>query len=279
MSASARCTDGRDRRRAQRHRRGCGRARRPGWRWRAPAPCPGCAAARPSCPSGGRPRAASASDRSWRRRACRGTRVGRSARSRGPSLAISTSAASASRCARQNSASPGEPVSSPISISQVTLKPSAPAARRHAPRQRREVDAVLALVVGGAAAVPALVARRSASTGRGRRASALRGRARRRHGRTPARWAARRPRRAAPISSGCAPGSGLSMHLGRDADRRQRRRDLVAQVGAQRRRALGVLALGAVRDAARQRAFEGAAVELARGSARASAREAIERRR
>ena len=52
--------------------------------------------------------------------------VGKPARNRGPSLAISASAASKSRCAAQNSASPGEPVSSPVSISHLTLKPSLP---------------------------------------------------------------------------------------------------------------------------------------------------------
>ena len=63
-----------------------------------------------------------------------------------------------------------------------TLKPSAAARLEHA-RERGEVDAVLALVVGGAAAVPAVAFARRASTATGRRATARRSRARRRRGR------------------------------------------------------------------------------------------------
>ncbi len=81
--------------------------------------------------------------------------VGCSARRRGPSEAIRTSAASASRSATQTSRRPGEPVSSPVSSSTLTLKPRRPRASMHA-LERGQVDRVLALVVGGAAAVPAI---------------------------------------------------------------------------------------------------------------------------
>ena len=54
-------------------------------------------------------------------------------------------------------AGPGEPVSSPISISIFALKPRRPRVVEHV-GQRRDVDRVLALVVGDAAAVPAAVA-------------------------------------------------------------------------------------------------------------------------
>ena len=52
--------------------------------------------------------------------------VGISGINRGPSDAISTSAARASRCAAQNSARPGDPISSAISIRTLTLNPSDP---------------------------------------------------------------------------------------------------------------------------------------------------------
>ena len=80
--------------------------------------------------------------------------VGRSETSRGPSEAISTSAASSRACVSHTSRSPGEPTSSPISSSSFALKPRRPRASSHT-RQRGEVDRVLTLVVGGAAPVPA----------------------------------------------------------------------------------------------------------------------------
>jgi hypothetical protein len=52
--------------------------------------------------------------------------VGWLARGRGPSLAISTSAASSRVRASQIARSPGEPISSPISNSHLTLKPRRP---------------------------------------------------------------------------------------------------------------------------------------------------------
>ena len=81
--------------------------------------------------------------------------VGRRWSSRGPSEPISASAVSAALLALQKSARPGEPVSSPVSIRMVELKPSAPRSSQHA-GERRDVDGVLALVVGGAAAIHSL---------------------------------------------------------------------------------------------------------------------------
>ena len=52
--------------------------------------------------------------------------VGRSALTRGPSEEIKTSAASSSRNAAQIACNPGEPTSSPVSKSSVTLNPSLP---------------------------------------------------------------------------------------------------------------------------------------------------------
>ena len=52
----------------------------------------------------------------------------RSSARRGPSEAISTSAASSRACASQAARSPGDPTSSPISISSFALKPSRPRA-------------------------------------------------------------------------------------------------------------------------------------------------------
>ena len=49
--------------------------------------------------------------------------------SRGPSEPISTSAANSSRCSAHTSRRPGEPTSSPISISHLALKPSLPRVR------------------------------------------------------------------------------------------------------------------------------------------------------
>jgi hypothetical protein len=79
--------------------------------------------------------------------------VGRAAARRGPSLAMKTSAARVSRCASQNARrarflagldQPGG-VESQLAV-----------ARPQDFAQRRQVDGVLALVVGGAAAVPAV---------------------------------------------------------------------------------------------------------------------------
>ena len=52
--------------------------------------------------------------------------VGRSGARRGPSEAMKTSAAKRSRSASQNSRSPGEPASSPVSISTTALNPRLP---------------------------------------------------------------------------------------------------------------------------------------------------------
>ena len=95
----------------------------------------------------------------------------------------------ASRCSAQSSRRPGEPVSSPISISHLALKPSLPRVCQHR-RQRRDVDRVLALVVGDAAAVVAAVALGEPPWRQAGVASRPRGRGSRRHGRSRARSAA-----------------------------------------------------------------------------------------
>ena len=96
------------------------------------------------------------SDRASSRPARRETMVGRSADRRGPSDAINRSALNRSRCSSQISRNPGEPVSSPISISHLALKPSLPRAFS-AHRLRGEIDRMLTLVVDDAAAIPAAV--------------------------------------------------------------------------------------------------------------------------
>ncbi len=63
---------------------------------------------------------------------------------------------SSSLFSAQSSRRPGEPISSPISIRYLALKPSRPRVSSTA-RERRDVDGVLALVVDDAAAVPAAV--------------------------------------------------------------------------------------------------------------------------
>ena len=83
--------------------------------------------------------------------------VGRSARRRGPSEAISTSALKQLLVRAHSSRRPGEPVSSPISIRNLALKPSVPRSASTAASACMLID-VLALVVGDAAAVPAAVA-------------------------------------------------------------------------------------------------------------------------
>jgi hypothetical protein len=197
--------------------------------------------------------------------------VARSRDRRGPSLAISTSAASASRCAAQNVARPGEPVSSPVSISQVTLKPSRPRTRQHL-RQRGDVDAVLALVVGGAAAVQAVAVGRH-----GPRALAA----------GPRRVLAadhvavavhqhRGQRRVLDTAADQQRAVGrfrVGVDRGRETQRGQRRGDLVGQVALQLGARRRVLAFGADGHAAGQVAQEGAAVEVrARGGQRVVSR-------
>ena len=82
--------------------------------------------------------------------------VGRSAASRGPSEASSRSAFSSSRRDAQTLLRSGEPISSPISTRNLALKPSLPPRASRTRGKRCEIDRVLALVVGGAAAIDAV---------------------------------------------------------------------------------------------------------------------------
>ena len=122
--------------------------------------------------------------------------VGRSACRRGPSLARKTSAASSSRRASQKAARPGEPASSPVSISQTAFS-----ACRRARGDGLSSAARLMLCWPLLSAVPRPY-QRSPSTrsvqDRGRRPSAPRCRAPRRRVHTAARWAGPGLRCAAP---------------------------------------------------------------------------------
>ena len=152
-------------------------------------------------------------------------------------------------CCAQNSRRPGEPISSPVSISTLQLKPSCAALGEHGV-ERGEVDRVLALVVGGAAAVDS--ARRSTTTRQGDRpcrhcasiAADDVAMAVAEHGRM--QRGSRCARRAAPARR-----SGLSTTRC-ETEPRERRRDLVGEIGAQRGCALPRPDLGRNRDAAPQ---------------------------
>ena len=82
--------------------------------------------------------------------------VGTSGITRGPSLPISTSAASSSLCAATKSRRPIEPRSSQVSSTSFRLKPEFPSALREHRFQCAQVQRVLALVVRTAAAIPAI---------------------------------------------------------------------------------------------------------------------------
>ena len=88
--------------------------------------------------------------------------VGTAGSTRGPSEAISASAASASLLAATNSRRPLLPRSSAVSSTTRMLAPRRAAALRQHRFERGEVERVLALVVGGAAAVPAVAFLRQA---------------------------------------------------------------------------------------------------------------------
>ncbi len=118
------------------HAGGIGGGRRPGTRM-VPRPStseamalastvPGLRSRPPQLPEWWPPSRSSTASSKLMRRVNRGNSVGRSALRRGPSDAISTSAASASACSRQKGRRPGEPNSSPISTRNVTLKPGGP---------------------------------------------------------------------------------------------------------------------------------------------------------
>ena len=141
----------------QRRRRGSGRARRPSTRSRWRARCRDWRGARPSCPNGARRRAASTTRSKLN--APREPRkiVGRSERRRGPSEAISTSARKRLRARLAELAQPGRADLLAHFDQQLRVEAEPPARREHPP-ERREVDRVLALVVGGAAPVPAAAA-------------------------------------------------------------------------------------------------------------------------
>ena len=145
-------------------RRESGRAHRPATRSRAARIVPGFASSPPQLPEWCPP-----SRRSTTRSKFSAPReprkiVGRFGAKRGPSEAISTSARErVARASRKSRADPGEPISSPISSSSFDVEAEPPARFEHA-RERGEIDRVLALVVGGAAAVPAVARRRRAPT-------------------------------------------------------------------------------------------------------------------
>ncbi len=137
----------RSRRARARPRRECGRGRIPGpgsarsgRRWsraRARVAPRDWRAGRPNCRNAGRPRGRRSTDRSDRRRGSRerssaarrtaAVRRRRSRRRRG----------TASRFSAHSSRKPPEPISSPISISHLALKPSAPRAASTAPSAAR----------------------------------------------------------------------------------------------------------------------------------------------
>ena len=144
-----------DRRRAQRRRRGCARARRPSTRSRARGSFPDWRAARPSCPSGGRrsrrstvevevERAARAEEQR-RLRGAQARAVGGDQHVGGKRLAL---ALRRRRAARRAGLLAG--------LEQDLDVEAQPSARFEHALERREVDRVLALVVRGAAAVPAV---------------------------------------------------------------------------------------------------------------------------
>ena len=101
-------------------------AHRPAPRWRRPGRSRDCAAGRPSCPNDGHGRAARPTGRNWKRRASRGTASAGRRRGAARRRRSAGRPTSASRWRAQKALSPGEPVSSPISIRILTLKPSRP---------------------------------------------------------------------------------------------------------------------------------------------------------
>ena len=157
--------------------------------------------------------------------------VGRAAASRGPSEAMNTSAASAAR-SRSTQRAQARRSGFLAGLDQPLHVEAQPAARGQHPAQRREVDAVLALVVRGAAAVPAV---------------ALHGQRPRREARAPLRVVAQhdvavavhedRGQRVVFVTrrqcrNGPAPATELSTMRKRKPMRGKRRPDFVRQVAA-----------------------------------------------
>ena len=122
---------------------------------------------------------------------------------RGPSEAMSTSAPTGLAVLAHISRSPGEPISSPISIRYLALKPRRPRVRSTWPAP--QVDRVLALVVGDAAAVPAAVALGQLPGRQARLSTPAQVRGSRRHGRSRTPSAGPGPRCARPTGTAPAP--------------------------------------------------------------------------
>ena len=129
--------------------------RRRSRRARGPGSARGPRGGRPSCPSDARRRAGAPRGRTRAPRAAPMKIVGVPGWSRGPSDAISTSAASRSRSARNRASRPRDPVSSEVSITTRRSKPSRPRSASTASSARR-LTRVLPLVVGRAAPVEAI---------------------------------------------------------------------------------------------------------------------------
>ena len=194
--------------------------------------CPDWRAARPSCPSGAPP--ARRSTVRSKLNAPRDPRnsvgsVGAKARAVGGDQHVGAKrlAAPARRCR----AAPASPVSSPVSSRTLTLKPRRP--RASSTRgECREVDRVLALVVGRAAAVPAIAFAVRASRATGRRATARRSPGRRRRGRRSAQWAASGSLDALRDEERPSAGGVVDDPDG-EPEARERRADLVGEIGEQ----------------------------------------------
>ncbi len=189
--------------------------------------------------------------------------VGRSSASRGPSEAISTSAPNASRLSAHNSRRPEEPVSSPISISHLALKPSSPRSARTASSAARLMVCWPLL-----SAVPRPQKRPAdSSSSQGSRpccqlafeAADDVAMAVAEHGRVQrvldALGEQERPLRL-----------GMGEDAAGKAQRIERRLHLFVDIAAQVGAALRILALRRDRDPAREIGLEGAAVEVAFGA-------------
>ena len=189
--------------------------------------------------------------------------VGRSAVRRGPSEPTSASALNRSVCSAQSSRRPGEPVSSPISISHLALKPSLPRVGEHG-RLRGDIDRVLALVVDHAAPVVAAVLLGQRPGREARVPSGI----------EPADDVAvavaehgRQGRVLDPLGIEKRPlGARLREGAAREAELLQRRPDFTFKIARKVRGALGILALGRDRDAARKIGLERAGIEIGFGA-------------
>ncbi len=202
---------------------------------------------------------------SWRR-ASRETPSAARRDRRGPSDAISRSARSRSRCSAHSSRRPAEPVSSPISIRYLALKPSLPRAASTL-SHGLHVDGVLALVVGDAAAVPAPIALGQRPGRRGPRATRAPGPGSRRRARKPStvgsirRFACARRAGTARSALGCS-SSGRKIPWPRT-----RAASPTPDTARSTASALGVLAFGRHGHAAGQRFAELARIETSAGPA------------